>query len=211
MTKFFFIDTNAEVVKAWQQIFVEIENVTIAKGSIFDFPADAIVSPANSFGFMNGGIDFAISKNLGWHIEKKLQKIIRERYFGELLVGQATIVETDHTLFPYLISSPTMRTPMTIHRSPNVYLCMKAILTLLKYGKFEDGTPIYEKVKTVAMSGLGTGVGQVPPLVCARQMRIAWEDVVNEKHTTEKTWEELRSNYAYFYTHDKRDLKYDIP
>ncbi len=211
MTKFYFIDINPDIVNAWQKVFDGIENITIAEGSIFDFPADAIVSPANSFGFMNGGIDFVISKNLGWHIEKRLQKIIREKYFGELLVGQAEIIETDHAKFPYLISAPTMRTPMTIHRSPNVYLCMKAILTLLKYGKFEDGTPIDDKVKSVSISGLGTGVGQVPPLLCARQMRIAWEDVGQEKYTTEKGWEELRSNYAYFYTHDARDLEYDMP
>lgn len=202
-THFYFIDTNPEVVRAWEKVFEGVENITIAEGSIFDFPADAIVSPANSFGFMNGGIDFAISKNLGWHIEKRLQKVIREKYFGELLVGQAEIIATDHINFPYLISAPTMRTPMTIHRSPNVYLCMKAILNLVKHNPFE--------IKTVAMSGLGTGVGQIPPLVCARQMRIAWEDVMQEKHLTEKDWEDLRANYAYFYTHDKRDLKYDIP
>ncbi len=211
MTKFFFVDVNVEIVKAWQKVFENVENITIAEGSIFDFPADAIVSPANSFGFMNGGIDFVISKNLGWHIEKKLQKVIREKYFGELLVGQAEIIATDHTLFPYLISAPTMRTPMTIHRTPNVYLCMKAILNLVKYGKFEDGTPIHQKVKSIALSGLGTGVGQVAPLVCARQMRIAWEDVIHEKHITKENWDEMRSNYAYFYTHELDDLKYDIP
>ena len=104
-----------------------------------------------------------------------------------------------------------MRTPMTILRSPNVYLAMKAILTLLKYGKLDNGEPISSKVKTVAIPGLGTGVGQVPPMMCARQMRMAWEDVMNEKYNSLQGWEELRSNYAYFFTYDERDLKYDIP
>ncbi len=63
----------------------------------------------------------------------------------------------------------------------------------------------------MAIPGLGTGVGQMPPLLCARQMRIAWEDVMKEKYKTEKGWEELRSNYAYFFTHDEKDLHYDIP
>ena len=40
--------------------------------------------------------------------------------FGELLVGQADIVETDHETFPWLISAPTMRHPMTILHTPNV-------------------------------------------------------------------------------------------
>ncbi len=196
---------------AWELVFQDVENVNITRGSIFDHPADALISPANSFGYMNGGIDFAISKNLGWHIEKKVQERIRSEHYGELLVGQALLVETDHRDFPYLISAPTMRTPMTILRSPNVYLAMKAILTLARDGKMPDGSPIAEKVKTLAIPGLGTGVGQVPPLVCARQMRLAWEDVMNKKYKTLSGWEELRSSYAYFFTHDVRDIKVDIP
>ena len=104
-----------------------------------------------------------------------------------------------------------MRTPMTIHRTPNAYLAMKAILTLIKYGKLENGLPIINKIKSIAIPGLGTGVGQMPPLVCARQMRLAWEDVMNEKHLTLEGWEQLRSNWAYFFTQDEKDIKYDIP
>jgi len=205
------IDINPKLIEAWRKVFENIENVTIRNESIFNCPCDAIVSPANSFGYMNGGLDFSISKNLGWHIEKRLQLKIRNKFYGELLIGQATMVETDHADFPYLISAPTMRTPMTIVRTPNIYLAMKAILTLVKYRKFEDGTFIRDKVKNIAVPGLGTGIGQMPPIVCARQMRIAWEDVIHEKYKTKKGWEELRSNYAYFYTHDERNLKYDIP
>ncbi|MEM7369956.1 MAG: macro domain-containing protein [Bacteroidota bacterium] len=207
----YLVDLNSSITDAWNQVFAEIESVSIHNDSIFNHPCDAIVSPANSFGYMNGGIDFVISKNLGWHIEKRLQQKIRDKHYGELLIGQAEIVETDHVDFPYLISAPTMRTPMTISRTPNVYLAMKAILILLKDGRLDDGSPVKDKVKRVAMSGLGTGVGQVPPLICARQMRIAWEDVMHEKYTSKEGWKELRSNYAYFFTHNKSDLTYDIP
>lgn len=70
---------------------------------------------------------------------------------------------------------------------------------------------IRDLVKTIAVPGLGTGVGQVPPLIAARQMRIAWEDIINEKYKNEQGWEEMRANYAYFFTLDERDLKYNIP
>jgi O-acetyl-ADP-ribose deacetylase (regulator of RNase III) len=210
-TPFYFIDTNKQVTDAWQKAFGDVKNVIVKNESIFNSPCDVIVSPANSFGYMNGGIDFAISKTLGWHIEKKLQKTIRDKYFGELLVGQATVVDTGNTSFPYLIAAPTMRTLMTILKTPNIYLCMKAILVLLKYGKFEDGEPISNKIKSVAIPGLGTGIGQAPPLFSAICMRIAWEDVMKEKFVTEKDWEEIGSNYAYFFTHDVRDIKYNIP
>ncbi|MFD2720922.1 macro domain-containing protein [Hymenobacter monticola] len=204
------IATNPEITDAWEKVFADVPQVTVRLGSIFDYPADALISPANSFGYMNGGLDFAISKNLGWHLEKDLQRIIREKYYGELLVGQAEIIPTGHANFPYLIAAPTMRTPMTITRGPNVYLAMKAILTLVRYGKLASGQAVSDVVKTLAVPGLGTGVGQVRPLVCARQMRLAWEDVMKEKFTTEAGWEEMCSNYAYFYTHDRPDIKYDI-
>jgi O-acetyl-ADP-ribose deacetylase (regulator of RNase III) len=204
------VDTNSEITEAWQKVFGDVSQVTVHHGSIFDYPADVLVSPANSFGYMNGGIDFAISKNLGWHLEKELQGVIREKYYGELLVGQAEILATGSPQFPYLIAAPTMRTPMTITRGPNVYQSMKAVLLLLRYGKLSTGSMVSDHVKTVSIPGLGTGVGQVRPLVCARQMRLAWEDVLHEKFATETGWEQMCANYAYFYTHNHTDIKYDI-
>lgn len=208
--QFFFVDTNPEVVAAWQQVFADVPQVSVHHGSIFDYPADALVSPANSFGYMNGGIDFAISKHLGWHLEKELQQLIREKYYGELLVGQAEILATGHASFPYLVAAPTMRTPMTITRGPNVYQSFKALLVLLRYGRLPTGKSVRDHIQTVVVPGLGTGVGQVRPLVCARSMRLAWEDVIHEKFATEAGWEQLRSNYAYFYTHEFRDIHYPI-
>ena len=204
------VDTKPEITAAWQKVFADVPQVSIYHGSIFDYPAHALVSPANSFGYMNGGIDFAISKHLGWHLEKDLQRLIREKYYGELLVGQAEILPTGHGQFPYLIAAPTMRTPMAITRGPNVYQSMKAVLLLLRHGRLPTGELVSDKVQSISIPGLGTGIGQVRPLVCARQMRLAWEDVLHEKYRTEAGWEQMCANYAYFYTHNHSDIKYDI-
>jgi hypothetical protein len=40
---------------------------------------------------MDGELDYALSERLGWDLEKKLQKIIKELPEGELLVGQASL------------------------------------------------------------------------------------------------------------------------
>lgn len=208
--QFYFVDTNPEVTAAWQQVFADVPQVSIHHGSIFEHPADALVSPANSFGYMNGGLDFAISKHLGWHLEKNLQQLIREKHYGELLVGQAEILPTGHSDFLYLLAAPTMRTPMTIARGPNVYQAMRALLLLLRHGQLPTGEAVRERVRSVAVPGLGTGIGQVRPLVCARSMRLAWEDVLHEKYATVAGWEAMCANYAYFYTHELRDIKYDI-
>uniref|UniRef100_A0A2C9L7N0 Macro domain-containing protein n=1 Tax=Biomphalaria glabrata TaxID=6526 RepID=A0A2C9L7N0_BIOGL len=82
-------DINAELVVEWQHAFSEYgDSVKISQGDIFnDAPAaDAIVSPANSFGFMDGGIDWIYSKYFGWQMQNRLQNVIREDYHGELPV-----------------------------------------------------------------------------------------------------------------------------
>jgi len=46
-----------EMVDAWEAVFVNRPGIEIHHGDIRDFQGDAIVSPANCFGFMDGGID----------------------------------------------------------------------------------------------------------------------------------------------------------
>jgi len=40
-----------------KKVFEEIQDITISDSDILSFKADAIVSPANSFGYMDGGLD----------------------------------------------------------------------------------------------------------------------------------------------------------
>jgi len=89
---------------------------------------NAVVSPANSFGFMDGGLDRALSERFGWQLQERLQKIIAKRPLGELLVGEALTVDTGNRSISWLICAPTMRVPMKLRQSINAYLAMKAIL-----------------------------------------------------------------------------------
>jgi len=68
------IDTNPSLGYAWQEYFSEAKDVNIVDGDITTLTCDAIVSPANSFGFMDGGVDYAISERLGWNLEKNCKK-----------------------------------------------------------------------------------------------------------------------------------------
>ena len=43
----------------------------------------------------------------------------------------------------------------------------------------EDGTPVRDAVRTIAMPGLGTGVGGVAPSTCAHQVAAAWDEAFN--------------------------------
>lgn len=167
---------------AWRRWCGDLPFVVIHHGSIFDVTCDAVVSPANSYGFMDGGIDRLYTDYFGHSLQTRLQQSIRAYHGGELLVGQAEMVPTEHPRIPYLIAAPTMRVPMTLGRSINPYLAARAVFRLLLNDRFSTrataGLPIAESVRRVAFPGLGTGAGGISSQVCARQVRSAIEDVV---------------------------------
>ena len=190
---------------AWQQVCGDIPWVVVHHGSILDVSCDAVVSPANSFGFMNGGIDLVYSRHFGWQIQERLQAVIQQRYYGELLVGQAAIIPTDAAAIPYVIAAPTMRMPQTIRETVNPYLAARAVFLLWKYGRFHDGAlagePISAHIRTLAMPGLGTGVGSVDATVCARQVRAALDDIVLEQAAFPPTWGIVLARHEAFLGH----------
>jgi O-acetyl-ADP-ribose deacetylase (regulator of RNase III) len=181
-------DINEEIVQSWRKRFAEMDDVSIHQGSIFDVECDAIVSPANSFGFMDGGIDLRISEYFGWHVQESLQEIIRTKHCGGLLVGDAEIVESKHPKIPYVIAAPTMRVPMNIADTINAYLAVRAVILLVQHGHLADGRVVKEVVKTVAFPGMGTGTGHVAPHICAFQMKEAIKDVLYGNFEYPASW-----------------------
>jgi len=164
-------DINAEMVQAWQKYFLGIPNVRISQGEIFDSSADAIVSPANSFGYMDGGIDLVYLHRFGWELQTRLQTHLKTDHDGELPVGQATIVETFDDDIPYLVSAPTMRVPTNVADTVNAYLAFRAALRAIKqHNRERPGT-----IRTVLCPGLCTAIGRMPPELAARQMAAAFE------------------------------------
>lgn len=179
-------DINEPLIEAWNEVFAdwmiredrqEDFEIQIIRDNIFNQPVDAIVSPANSFGFMDGGLDYLISKMVGWDVQDTLKNIIQAEFHGELLVGQAHVVKAKKSTarFPYVISAPTMRVPMILGpNSINVYLAAKALINACK----EPNYPGEMRFNSIVVPGLGTGVGQVPVDVCAKQMRQGFEDAL---------------------------------
>ena len=179
-TQLILIDRNLGMQEAWKEYFAGEPSVKIIKGDIKDVSCDTIVSPANSFGFMDGGIDYAISEKLGWSLQEELQKQIRALPMRELLIGQTLVLETGSEEIPYLISAPTMRVPMSfnIASSVNAYLAMKAIMLAVTS---------HPQMKKVAIPGLCTGVGRMPYKISAIQMYRAYQEIFLGKkpHFTE--------------------------
>ena len=200
---------DAELAEAWTRHCGDLADVAVHRGSILDVACDAVVSPANSFGFMDGGVDALYLRRFGEGLQRRVQSAIRAHHHGELLVGAAEIVETGYAAIPFLIAAPTMRVPMILAETVNSYLAARAALLLCDHGRFRDaaGTPVSTRVGCVAFPGLGTGVGRVPAEVCARQMRAAIE-AVRAGVAFPRTWVEASARHQLLYTERPRDLQY---
>jgi O-acetyl-ADP-ribose deacetylase (regulator of RNase III) len=164
-------DIEEEVVRTWTMHFEGIENVSISSGDIFALKADAIVSPANSFGYMDGGIDLVYLKRFGWELQTRLQSHLKEHHDGELPVGQATIIETFDSEIPFLGSAPTMRVPMNVSNTLNAYLAFRAAIRAVRQHNKSDAKPI----RKVLCPGLCTAIGRMPADLAAKQMAAAYK------------------------------------
>src|SRR5262245_25769710 len=200
-----------DLAAAWQRHCGDLPDVAIHRGSILDLSVDAVVSPANSFGFMDGGIDHRYSHHFGWEVQDRLQELIRVRHHGELLVGMAEIVETGSLRIPFVIAAPTMRVPMILSDTVNPYLAARAVFLLIQHGVVPAGVLAGERVKdvvtSVAFPGLSTGVGRVDPNTCARQVRAAIEEVGRGRGLFPRSWAEAQERHQLLYTDRVRDLQ----
>ena len=163
-----------DMATAWREAFDKVANVDIQVGDILKATADAIVSPSNSFGYMDGGIDSAYRGFFGVEIESRLREHIGTMHEGELPVGQAVVLETGHSAIPFLVAAPTMRVPTNIDDTVNVYLAFRAALLAVRRHNESSGYSI----QSLLAPAFGTGVGGMNYARAARQMAAAYRAVV---------------------------------
>jgi O-acetyl-ADP-ribose deacetylase (regulator of RNase III) len=175
----------ADMTQAWQDIAETRPGIEVFEGSIMEIGADAVVSPANSFSLMRGGIDAVYSA--AWPgIEQRVRSAVLAFHGGELPVGEAVVVATGSTRPGWLFSAPTMRAPATVLPLGTVhpYLAARAVFRLWRTGRVEDGRPVRQAIRRIGIPGLGTGVGGVSAESCARQVAAAWDELfVNADHS----------------------------
>lgn len=184
--KIILVDVQKELCEHWTEFFQGRSEIDIHNGYFQEVKEyDCLVSPANSFGLMDGGIDLAIRNYFGMKIQYNVQRIIQKDYYGEQPVGTSIIVDTEHEEHPFLAHTPTMRVPIDISKTDNVYNAMFAMLRAIanfnKTSKF--------RINTVLCPGLGTATGRVPLKEAARQMFVAYKNFKNP--TTNMNWENL--------------------
>jgi len=187
--KIYLRDINRELVDAWKEQPWE-DDVEISQGDIFAGPvADAIVSAAQSFGYMDGGLDAIYS--FRWpFLQEDLQRYLARWHDGELPVGNAVIIPIEAhgrkqnlpgkwaakeggADFKYLISAPTMRIPMVVAGTVNAYLAFRAALIAIK--NYDAG-----KINSILCPGLGTAIGKLPYKAAAYQMYRAYQNILKK-------------------------------
>lgn len=162
---------------AWRGIAAGRAGVEVHQGSVLDLRVDAVVSPANSYGWMRGGIDALYARAFP-DVEQSVRSAVLAYHGGELPVGEALLVPTGVPSPTWLVSAPTMREPGerlpadTVHP----YLAARAVLRLWAHGLLENGMAVRDVVRSIALPGLGTGVGEVGPELCAHQVAAAWDE-----------------------------------
>jgi len=138
----------------------------------------AFVSPANSIGYMDGGIDLAYSAMFPG-CQRRLQKRIAQLGITTALgrpylpVGSAVALPQDAARSTFLISAPTMFLPEDVSRTRNAYHCFTAALQV--YARCV--VPLSGgRVNTLVCPALCCGYGLMDASESARQISAAFRD-----------------------------------
>ena len=129
-------------------------SIVVKTGDITKISCDAIVNPANSYGYMGGGVAGAIKRVGGSEIEKEAVAQ------APIFVGSAVATTAGMLPCRVVIHAPTMRKPAMKIPVENV---AKATSAALKLGRQLD-------IRHIVIPGMGTGVGGVSPSDAARAM-----------------------------------------
>jgi hypothetical protein len=100
--KLILIAPSVPLYEAFQEFFDYLPNIEIVN-NYFEWLREygCLISPANSFGMMDGGMDAAITKCFGRELEEKVQQRILDDYLGEQPIGTSMIVKTGHPQHPF--------------------------------------------------------------------------------------------------------------
>ena len=188
--KIYLLDINKNMTDAWQKYFKDIEDVEIVHDYFDNFMDEhsevtGIVSPANSFGLMDGGYDKAIIDYLGERAQTNVLSVLDAVYKGYQPIGTCLSVPYDKYI---ILHTPTMRTPEIIVDHRVIFDCMRSCLLKAKETKCES----------IVIPAFGGLTGKVPYDTIARMMFLAYKQIDNIPS-------EINWGYAYYIAKELRE------
>lgn len=159
---------------------------------------DLIVSPANSYGRLDGAFDHAISKTFSppddYHaVTRSAQAVLYNKWRGFAPPGSCTLVEWGMTLASnsrgcrWLALCPTMREPENVNWDREiVYECTWSLLCQIEGHNRRNS----KKIRTILMTPFAAGVGKVSKERWASQTVLALKQFVESVETPQQ-WSKL--------------------
>ncbi len=182
----FLLDRNPDITQMWKLYFSDIPDVKVVCDNFTHFmeahDVECIVSPANSYGLMDGGYDAAISDYFGKALIPAVQAYIREHFFCEQPVGTSFIIDIPNST-KKLIHTPTMRIPSIIKDPLVVYQCMRTTLICA----------MQNNVKSIVIPAFGGHCGGVSPVKLALLMRAGYEQLQDMPEKIDWNYASLRA------------------
>lgn len=204
-----FVDMNPAFIIVVSELFADCPNVSArCVKCIQEIPQEntVFVSPANSLGFMDGGIDYVYSRTMFPGVEQRVREKIKSLGIlsglgrNYLPVGSAIIVGAHHTVSTTkLISAPTMFLPHNVATTKNAYHAFMAVLGVFTKSAVET--------LTLVCPALCTGVGRMNVRNAAEQMHSAYTDFFSGTFPEEIPF---HGDASVFLTHS-RDIENEQP
>ncbi|MEK3718885.1 macro domain-containing protein [Paenibacillus sp. FSL R7-0333] len=171
-------DINPDLCREFERAFAGQEDVKVICGPFQEIEKwDCIITPANSYGIMDGSFDLRVAEFFGPSLQRSVQASLFVYHARMQAVGTSLIIETENAEHPFVAHTPTMRYPMKIAGTINVFLAMKAALQAILNHNDNGGGEHRQFINKVVCPGLGTATGGVPFNVAADQMRAAYDMV----------------------------------
>lgn len=178
---------------------------------------DVIVSPANSYGIMDGGMDDAISRafspsNDYLALTRVVQRKLYDEYRGFAPPGTCTLIDIPDSFIDIsrnvwgtrtVALCPTMRTPQDVRWDKEVVY--ESIWTLLcaidKHNRTVREGGNGREIRSLMMTPLATGAGGVSARKWANQMVLAVKHFVEASRNPER-WSRFDWNEALDVSHE---------
>lgn len=183
---------------------------------------DLVVSPANSYGRLDGGFDDAISRAFSppddyLALTKVAQKKLYDEWCGFAPPSSCTLVRIPNEFeqrskniwgTKFIALCPTMRVPQEVEWDREVVYesIWSLLVTLDKHNRaVERGEKKPEdRISSILMTPLATGFGKVSPERWAHQMLMAMKHFVDAKQHPDK-WSNLKPAEIFDYANEVVD------
>jgi O-acetyl-ADP-ribose deacetylase (regulator of RNase III) len=200
--------TNAIKNELIQGVVMPFKNIDTYTGDVLEFNSKygnedglAYLSPANSLGFMDGGIDLPYSQNIFPGIEKEVKwniaNLKRRNLMGQsyLPIGSALITKRESR---FLISAPTMWLPQDVSETNNAKHAFLGVLYVIHMWNHHYPN---QKIKHLVCPGLATGWGKMTSEQSVKQIKTAINEY-NSNNLQPYHWRMFLDTRTYLEEHE---------